>query len=330
MHLINTKSTMYKMLLDPSQPSTKLLLDVYYRLKPIMPRWFQIYLRRMIVQSVRPFCSEIWPIDRSQVGRPERWSGWPGGKEFAIVLTHDIETAVGQSRCRQLLKIDRNYGFRSSFNFVANEYEVSHELHRYIRKCGFEIGVHGLYHDEKLFKSKSIFREQAKQINKYLQEWDSVGFRSPCMYRNLDWICELNIDYDSSTFDTDPFEPQPDGVRSVFPFLVRCEGNHKGFVELPYTLSQDFTLFVIMKEKTSKIWKQKLKWIVEQGGMALLVTHPDYMSFNGDKSSVTEYPVRYYEEFLQYIRSEYDGRYWNPLAREISRFWAQEYNRKTE
>ena len=30
----------------------------------------------------------------------------------------------------------------------------------------------------------------------------------------------LNIAYDASTFDTDPFEPQPDGVNTIFPFWV--------------------------------------------------------------------------------------------------------------
>jgi hypothetical protein len=32
-----------------------------------------------------------------------------------------------------------------------------------------------------------------------------------------------------------------------------------------------------MGEKTISIWKKKLDWIVEKGGMALLITHPDYM-----------------------------------------------------
>jgi len=47
-----------------------------------------------------------------------------------------------------------------------------------------------------------------------------VGFRAPAMHDNLEWISELNLEYDLSTFDTDPFEPQSDGVGTIFPFKV--------------------------------------------------------------------------------------------------------------
>ena len=40
-------------------------------------------------------------------------------------------------------------------------------------------------------------------------------------------------------------------------------------------------LFILMKEKNIDIWKQKLDWISEHSGMALLNTHPDYMNFDG-------------------------------------------------
>ena len=40
------------------------------------------------------------------------------------------------------------------------------------------------------------------------------------MLHNLEWFHDLNVKYDSSTFDTDPFEPQPDGVGTIFPFWV--------------------------------------------------------------------------------------------------------------
>ena len=40
------------------------------------------------------------------------------------------------------------------------------------------------------------------------------------MQHNLQWLHALNAEYDSSTFDTDPFEPEPDGVGTIFPFWV--------------------------------------------------------------------------------------------------------------
>jgi len=52
-----------------------------------------------------------------------------------------------------------------------------------------------------------------------------------------------------------------------------------------------------MQKKNIDIWKQKLDWIVEHGGMALLITHPDYMDF-GKGNGFEEYPVGYYQELL--------------------------------
>ena len=86
-----------------------------------------------------------------------------------------------------------------------------------------------------------IFRAR-KLINGYLQEWNAVGFRSPSMQHNLDWIHDLDIEYDASTFDTDPFEPQSDGMGTIFPFLVPEQNGQGGYVELPYTLPQDFLI----------------------------------------------------------------------------------------
>ncbi len=143
------------------------------------------------------------------------------------------------------------------------------------------------------------------------------------MHHNLEWIHDLNIEYDASTFDTDPFEPQPDGVATIFPFLVRGNSDQRAYVELPYTLPQDFTLFVLMKEKDIEIWKRKLDWIVTCGGMALLNTHPDYMNFDGKKGGMDEYPVGHYVEFLEYIKRKYEGIYWHILPREIARFWSK-------
>ena len=99
----------------------------------------------------------------------------------------------------------------------------------------------------------------------------SVGFRSPSMYHNLELLHHLNIEYDASTFDTDPFEPQPDGMATIFPFWVSSQDPQKGYVELPYTLPQDFLLFVLLQEKNIDIWKKKLDWIVDHGGMACLM-----------------------------------------------------------
>lgn len=296
---------------------------IYYHLKPFVPRCLQIFLRRKMVLRKRLLYRNVWPINNKAHKKPDEWPGWPGQKQFAFVLTHDVDTAKGQERCRDLMLLEEDLGFRSSFNFVPERYEVSSDLRDCLTKNGFEVGVHGLNHDGRLFQSKEIFQVRSYKINQYLKEWKAVGFRSPAMHHNLEWIHDLEIEYDASTFDTDPFEPQSDGVRTIFPFWVSGNSAQKGYVELPYTLVQDFTLFVLMKEHSIDIWKQKLDWIAKSGGMVLVNTHPDYINFNGMKSSIEEYPAEYYEELLTYIKNKYDGQYWHVLPKEIACFCKQ-------
>lgn len=265
--------------------------------------------------------ADIWPIDRSAGDPPEGWAGWPDKKKFALVLTHDVDKAKGLNKCYQLAEIEERLGFRSSFNFVSGDYTVPAALRQHLTDRGFEIGVHGLHHDNNPFRSERAFQKQSVAINRYLKEWGAVGFRSPSMYHNLEMLHRLDIEYDASTFDTDPFEPQPDGMGTIFPFWVPDQNGRSGYVELPYTLPQDFLLFVLMREKNVDVWKKKLDWIVAQGGMALLNVHPDYINFNKQSHS-EEYPVKYYEEFLKHVKTKYEDQYWHALPRDVARFWA--------
>ena len=234
-----------------------------------------------------------------------------------------METNKGHEKSREVMRIEKSMGFRSSFNFVPKRYEVSRELLNFLTENGFEAGVHGLYHDGRLFESRKAFKKQAVPINQYLRDWDSVGFSSPSMLRNLDWIHDLSIEYDQSTFDTDPFEPDPEGEATIFPFWVNGRGPGKGYVEEPYTLPQDFTLFILLKMRNISIWQAKLDWIAEKGGMALLNTHPDYMNCRKGKCGMEEYPKVFYEEFLHYVRDKYAGQYWHALPKEMARFWKE-------
>lgn len=298
-----------------------MLNNTYYRIKPLIPRRLQISLRRIQTHFKRLKYRHIWPIDPAADGCPKTFTNWPGRKKFALVLTHDVDTADGQNNCLQLMNLEAGLGFRSSFNFVPERYHVSSDLRKLLSERGFEIGVHGLIHDGQLFRSRQIFSERSKKINDYLRQWNAVGFRAPAMHHNLDWIHDLNIEYDASTFDTDPFEPMPDGCGTIFPFLVHGTLPGVGYVELPYTLPQDFTVLVLMGDHTMKIWQKKFDWLVQKGGMALLNTHPDYMAFGSAKKRFDTYPASYYAKFLLYVRNKYSGQYWHALPKEVARYW---------
>ena len=280
-------------------------------------------LRRRLARHQLKNNTARWPIFPSAGTAPRGWPGWPGGKQFALVLTHDVEGPVGLANCEKLMKLEMDLGFRSSFNFIPEgNYKVPQNLRERMQTEGFEVGVHDLHHNGKLYRSKGRFDLAAPRINRYLQEWNAVGFRSGFMHRNLDWLHALEIEYDMSTFDTDPFEPQPDGAHTIFPFWVPRPGAstqhlRSGYAELPYTLPQDSTLFLLLKETDCTVWKRKLDWIAEQGGMALLNVHPDYISFTGQRTS-TMYAAACYTEFLAYVMEKYSDSVYCALPRVIA------------
>lgn len=301
-----------------------MLVKLYYQIKPFIPRRAQIAIRRFVVRQQRPRFENVWPIDQQVVKhKPGNWKGWPDGKRFALVITHDVETGKGVDRCLALASLDQEAEIRSSFNFVPLRYTTPESLRNQLTSAGFEVGVHGLYHDGKYYNSRQIFRERCVLINRYLKEWRAVGFRSPSMLHKLEWLHDLDILYDASTFDTDPFEPQPEGVGRIYPYWVRNETNGRGYVELPYTLPQDFTVFVLFRERTIDIWKRKLDWIASEGGMVLLNVHPDYIHFGDGAPGMEEYPAQRYVEFLKYLQERYEGQYWNMLPRELAEWVAK-------
>jgi hypothetical protein len=301
---------------------TASLVSFYYHVKPLIPRQIQIAMRRAIVRRKRKKCTEKWPILKRAAGPPEGWTGWPKGKRFALVLTHDVDTARGLLRCGLLADLEEALGFRSSFNFVAEDYGVTALQRGFLRDRGFEIGVHGIKHNGNPFRSRKTMQGQVPKINRYLSEWGAVGFRCPSMFHDLDGIANLDVLYDSSTFDTDPFEPQPDGIETIFPVWISAHAPRPGYVELPYTLPQDFTLFVLMQETDTSIWKKKLDWIAESGGMALVNSHPDYMSFGEGALRPDEFNHCLYADFLRYVQSTYKNEYWHALPKDVAFFWA--------
>jgi len=302
---------------------------VYFRLKPFVPRRLRLAIRRWQAGRKLRSVASRWPISETAGAKPEGWTGWPGQKQFALVLTHDVEGRAGLENCRPLMQIESNLGFRSSFNFIPEgEYVTPEDLRQELRGNGFEVGIHDLRHDGKLYWSRKHFKSHALRINRYLEEWKAEGFRSGFMLRNLEWFHDLNISYDASTFDTDPFEPQPDGAETIFPFWVPAPQNGSngrgGYMELPYTLPQDFTLFALLKERSIDIWKRKLDWIVQRGGMALLDLHPDYAAFDGRPNGPhAAFPAAFYEEFLKYVQTQYRDAYWHALPRDVAKYCSQ-------
>jgi hypothetical protein len=123
------------------------------------------------------------------------------------------------------------------------------------------------------------------------------------MHRNLAWLQDLNILYDSSCFDYDPYQPFPGGTGAIWPFMVGK------FVELPYTVPQDHTLFYVCKDDGA-IWRRKTEWLIANHGMVLTLTHPDYLLERGR--------MECYEEYLSFLAAVPMA--WRCLPRELASY----------
>jgi hypothetical protein len=287
----------------------------YYLLKPILPRTLTRRLRQ--AYTVKDFALS-WPIEDRYVRflwevmrQVLRLSGkselrfrqfWPDQNQFAFTITHDIETHAGQGHVRAVADLEEQHGFRSE------RYPIDQALMSELRERGFEVGLHGLYHDGKLFSSKATFMRRAKRINQHLAAYHASGFRAPLTHRHPQWMQELKIEYDLSFFDTDPHEPIPGGTMSIWPFTL----GH--FIELPYTLLQDYTLVNVLQESSPKVWLDKVAFLKQYNGLALVNVHPDYLLAKNSWDIYTEFLGS-----MQQMRSQF----WHDLPCNIARWWKQ-------
>src|SRR2546430_2565243 len=139
---------------------------LYYRIKPLLPWSMRVGIRRLFALRKRALYRDTWPILPGSEKPPANWPGWPDGKKFALVLTHDVESRAGVGKCRQLMELEQSLGFRSCFSFIPQgDYDISRILRNDLTRNGFEIGVHDLEHDGRLFLSREDFSEKAPKIN---------------------------------------------------------------------------------------------------------------------------------------------------------------------
>ncbi len=298
-------------------------LNVYYSVRSVIPRRIQLALRRRLIKTQGVPVFPSWPIDLS-VGRLLRFyaacalraSGrsegqflwfWPDGFRAAAILTHDVESDAGARLALELADLEEEYGFRSSFNFGAWYEHLDPGVLRELTNRGFEIGMHGLTHDRQLFASRENFEERLDPLAELASRLGAVGFRSPATHRVFDWLAELPVAYDATIPNSDPYEPQPGGCCSVWPFFIG------DVVELPYTLPQDHTLLTLLGHRSPSLWLEQAATIEHEHGLIQCVSHPDpgYLG-DADKRAI-------YREFLSGL-AERPG-VWRALPREVASWW---------
>jgi hypothetical protein len=80
---------------------------------------------------------------------------------------------------------------------------------------------------------------------------------------------------------------------------------------LPITLTQDHTLFELLGHRDETVWLDKARFLRQRGGMALILTHPDYVE--------TPHLLDSYRRLLQEFAD--DSTAWKALPREVSDWW---------
>ena len=300
-------------------------LSVYYRVKRFIPRRVQLSARRMLIrrQGLPEF--PVWPLEESfdrllrfytrclllAGGKRELsfdWF-WPAPYRAAVILTHDVESAEGLRLAIELADLEQERGLRSSFNIVARWYRIDEGVLSELRARGFELGVHGVYHDRSMFSSRAAFESQVPIVREFAARIGAAGFRSPATHRVFEWLADLPVDYDCSVPHSDPFEPVPGGCCNLWPFFLG------EVVELPYTLPQDHTLFTLLGHRSISVWQDQLDSIERLNGLVELLTHPD-PGYLGDPSKRA-----LYAQFLDVLGERPE--LWKPLPREAAQWWRQ-------
>jgi peptidoglycan/xylan/chitin deacetylase (PgdA/CDA1 family) len=304
---------------EDRQPPTK--MQAYYLIKNLIPAAVRHRLNSAAIKLRGNRDFPRWPCESALVDYWRDWlqislrtlnasdgwhiGFWPDGLKCCIVLTHDVEAPLGMSRMEQMADLEERYNFRSAWNLPLSQYAIDWNLIDRLRDRGFEFGAHGLSHDGRLFRSESDFSELAPILHRLAHDHGLAGFRAPSTLRRAEWISRLEFDFDCSFSDSDPYEPQPGGTCSVFPFFL------SNLVELPYTMPQDHTLIHLLRRNPTEVWSAKARWIEALGGMILTLVHPDYC---GAGTYLKEY-----ETLLQQL-SEFQSA-WRALPSEVSAWW---------
>ena len=310
---------------DNGSGTKRFVRDAYYAIRPLLPVAVRKYLQRIHLRGWEQIPFPRWPVDCSVETLLERllilslkargvdrmpfiWF-WPKGHRGAMIMTHDVETAVGRDYCPSLLALNSRYGVRSSLQLIPElRYEVSASMLKAFREAGAEINVHDLNHDGHLYDDRAEFLRRVKKINQYGHEFGARGFRAGVLYRNLDWYDSFDFSYDMTVPNVAHLDPQRGGCCTIFPFSVGK------ILEIPLTMTQDYTLFHIFNNYSMDLWKTQVGLVLARHGLISFNVHPDYI--------IERRAGAVYEELLRYLaqlRDESDV--WMALPGDVDVWW---------
>ena len=297
----------------------------YYAVRELLPVAVRKHLQKVYLGGWRKLPFPNWPVDctvdtiHEQLLRlwmeakgirraPFIWF-WPNGAPNALIMTHDVETALGRDFTPELIQIDQSHHIRSSFQVIPEKrYDVPDAYVRQIRDSGFEFNIHDLNHDGYLYQERQLFLRRAEKINEYAKKYGATGFRAGVMYRNLDWYDAYEFSYDMSMPNVAHLEPQRGGCCTVFPYFVGK------ILEIPLTTCQDYSLFQILNDYSIELWKTQIALLQKRNGLISFISHPDYL--------IDSRARRVYESLLTYLQETAEReKIWIALPGEVDVWW---------
>jgi len=305
----------------------EMLRKTYYFIRPLLKTSLRQHLQRAYLRDWDKIPFPSWPIDatvdrihqkvlalslraRGLETSPFIWF-WPEGHSCCAIMTHDVEEEAGRDFCGRLMDLDESFGIRSSFQVVPEcRYEVSERFLESITGRGFEVNVHDLQHDGRLYADHEEFLRRAERINHYIRKYNAQGFRSGILYRNADWFDAFEFSYDMSLPNVAHLDPQRGGCCAVTPFYVGK------ILELPVTCTQDYTLFRILKEYSIDLWKRQTALLQQHHGLISFIVHPDYLF---EKRALDTYKALL--GHLACLREK--DKVWIALPGEVAKWWRQ-------
>lgn len=269
---------------------------------------------------------------------------YPGGEEFAVCLTHDIDLLKPHSvrnlriprlarmglgavstkfraawGFRQIIELERDFGAKSTFFFMAVDrtdedfnygiIELEDDV-RGILDDGWDVGLHG---GRGACSSIDQLRNEKSRLEKVTGR-KVTGYRNHYMRLNvpLTWriLVEAGFEYDSTLGYADVVGFRNGMCHPFRPFDLESK-KHLDLLEFPLVV-MDTTLYSYLQLDTARAWeatKDMIDRVAATRGVFTLLWHNTYMS--GDRLAL-------YRKIMEYCHSR--GA-WMTSAEEICRWW---------
>jgi peptidoglycan/xylan/chitin deacetylase (PgdA/CDA1 family) len=241
-------------------------------------------------------------------------SHWPQGKRYAFAVSHDVDTAAGLRRIPEIAAIEAQHGLTATWFLLGDRYRIDDSLLDRLRQQGHEIGLHGDRHDNRIaYLRRQAIAARLSRCSGLVTRHGVCGFRAPSLLETplLREVLATSFRYASQTPDTevDALVAPRRGCATCFPFVKQ------GLLEIPITLPMEDKLLIAGLDEAQilALWRRKLAWVREVGGIAQLVVHSEPHLFDHCR--------RAFQAILKDVAE--DGAVWRATLGDVARWWQE-------